>query len=216
MDDGHPHPGALEGVVKALLAVPQGLLHHDAPSRLQPGAQFQRIKRFGQVVVRPGPQPVNQILALISRRYQDHVDVAGSPGRPDQPAYLRAVHVRHHPIQHCQARPVLGLQKGQRLRTIFCRNHLISPTGQQADHRVEHCFVIIDHQHFQRRAVLFTPRRRFLVPRWLGDGLTCLLSKLGPDAHPLEPHVFWLLGAQASATLRFQSARGGRNFSRTL
>src|ERR1700734_3341825 len=74
----------------------------DSSSGAQPGAQFLPVEGLGEVVVRTGLQPPDQILFVILGRYQQDVLIRGAVPFPNQATQVNAVQAGHDPVEDQQ------------------------------------------------------------------------------------------------------------------
>ena len=104
----------------------------DAQSRPQAHLQLVLIEGFGQVVVRAGFHPFDQILALaLGAQQQDiGVEILVLDVGPHPAANFRSGQARHHPVQDGDFGGVFGLQDAPGLIAVARNHHFIAPAAQ--------------------------------------------------------------------------------------
>ena len=92
-----------------------------AQNRLYSRYQNLRAERLGNILIHAEIKALQLILFIASRRQHDnrHFGIG-----PDLPAYLPAVHLRHHHIQNYQRDILMGKKDIQCLASVSCFQYL--------------------------------------------------------------------------------------------
>ena len=108
----------------------------DPPAGPQPHTEFVGIEGLRHIIVGTRVHCLNEILRL--RAARQHEDVYVGPVQecgPNAPADFQAVHPRHHPFEHGQARGILGFEDVPGFGAAASDHGLVPPLGQ---HGFEH------------------------------------------------------------------------------
>ncbi|KPW88704.1 hypothetical protein ALO75_200069 [Pseudomonas syringae pv. coryli] len=113
---------------------------------LQAGDQFQKGKRFAQVIIRAFAQAANAVVDLLARGQHDHGRLFACAQRTQ---YTKTIQTRQHHVEN-HDRMVILQRQVQALDPVARHVHGIALFGQAATQVIGGFFFVFDNQHAHR------------------------------------------------------------------
>ena len=116
-----------------------------AQNRLHAGYQYLGTEGFGNILIHPQIEALKLILLISFGSEHDDGDLGIIP---DFPAYLPAVHLRHHNVQNDQCNVILFKKNIQRLASVSCLHHIVIVFLEEVLYQLAHSAFVIHNQYF--------------------------------------------------------------------